>query len=136
VSQRSDRRSTCPVACTLDLIGDRWTLLIVRDLLGGKRTFDAFLESPERIATNVLADRLARLEGEGLVERASDADDGRRFIYRLTERGRGLGAVMRVMRDWGLEHLAGTSLEHFEAMRRGAKVESSPARRRSSGKAR
>lgn len=118
VTQRTDRRSTCPVASTLELIGDRWTLLIVRDLFGGKRRFDEFLDSPERIATNVLSDRLARLVAEDLVAREPDPNDGRRTLYRLTARGRSLGPVMGVMRDWGLKHLDGTSLEHFDAMRR------------------
>jgi DNA-binding HxlR family transcriptional regulator len=60
------RVSVCPVACTLDLFGDKWTLLIVRDLLSGKSHFKEFLASPEKIATNILAERLARLASNGL----------------------------------------------------------------------
>ena len=59
------RRSRCPVACTLDVLGDRWSLLVVRDVMRGKRRYAEFLESPEGIPTNILADRLKRLVGEG-----------------------------------------------------------------------
>ena len=61
------RRSVCPVACTLDLIGDKWTLLVIRDLMSGKSQFKDFLESPEGIATNILTSRLNRLLEHGLV---------------------------------------------------------------------
>ncbi len=61
------RRSACPMACTLDIVGDRWTLLVIRDLLTGKKRYSDFLASPEKIPTNILADRLRRLEREGLV---------------------------------------------------------------------
>ena len=113
----TERRSDCPIACTLDLVGDRWTLLVLRDLFGGKRRFDEFLASPEHIATNVLSERLARLERERLVTRERDPDDGRRVVYRLTERGKSLGAVMRAIADWGLAHLEGTSTDRFDSMR-------------------
>src|ERR671916_2191665 len=63
------RRSACPVACALDVVGDRWTLLVIRDLLAGKSRYGDFLASPEKIPTNILADRLKRLEREGLVSR-------------------------------------------------------------------
>jgi len=69
-----NRRSVCPVACTLDLFGDKWTLLIVRDLLSGKSHFKEFLASPEKIATNILAERLARLASNGLIERYPSSD--------------------------------------------------------------
>src|SRR5215475_12256984 len=77
------RRSDCAVACTLDLIGDRWTLLIVRDLVRGQRYFDDFLRSSEGIATNVLSARLRALCELGLVEKAPDPSDRRRCTYRL-----------------------------------------------------
>src|SRR5688500_2495382 len=89
------KRSPCPVACTLDLLGDRWTLLVARDLVMGKTTFDAFLSSPERIATNILADRLKLLADAGLVEKASDPRDGRRSTYRLTPRGESLRGLVQ-----------------------------------------
>lgn len=82
------KRSACPIAFALDLLGDRWTLLVVRDLaLGGKHTFSEMLASDEGIATNILADRLARLERNGLVRKRRDPRDGRRFRYDLTAAG-------------------------------------------------
>jgi DNA-binding HxlR family transcriptional regulator len=104
----TERRSDCPVACVLDLVGDRWTLLVLRDLFLGKRRFDEFRRSPEGIATNVLSDRLARLEREGLVTRHRDEEDARRVLYALTPRGKSLGPVMRAIARWGLEHVEGT----------------------------
>lgn len=103
-----ERRSDCPVACVLDLVGDRWTLLVLRDLFLGKRRFDEFRRSPEGIATNVLSDRLARLEREGFVTRHRDPEDARRVLYALTPRGKSLDPVMRAIARWGLEHLEGT----------------------------
>src|SRR5205814_1086347 len=81
---RPARRSDCAVACTLDIIGDRWTLLIVRDLLRGKRYFDEFLRAPEGIATNVLSARLRALCAQGWVEKTPDPSDQRRYTYRLS----------------------------------------------------
>ena len=102
------RRSTCPVACTLDLIGDKWTLLIVRDLMSGKSHFKEFLASPERIATNILAERLARLAASGLIERYPSDDIAGREAYRLTEQGRSLRALLGQLKAWGLQHIPGT----------------------------
>lgn len=110
------RRSDCPVASTLDLIGDRWTLLVLRDLLGGKSRFDQFMSSPEGIASNVLAERLARLEGERLILRQRDPEDGRRVEYRLTDRGKSLLPVILAVRDWGMQHIPGSSMRQFAAM--------------------
>ena len=102
-----ERRSCCPVACTLDLIGDRWTLLVVRDLFAGKTRFSEFARSPERIATNILSDRLEQLVQHRLVEKRTNAA-GTRATYHLTERGRSLRTVLGTVRDWGLAHLEGT----------------------------
>lgn len=99
-------------------MGDRWTLLIYRDLAAGKRRFESFLESKEGIATNVLADRLKRLEQHKLIASAPDPADRRRVVYRLTARGKSLGPVMLALRDWGLAHLPGTSAAEFERTRR------------------
>ena len=98
-------RSDCPIACTLDLIGDRWTLLVVRDLMMGKRRFSQFLASGEGIKTNILADRLKRLERTGLVERSRYQDRPPRYEYQLTEAGRDLSPVLRVVSSWGRAHL-------------------------------
>lgn len=103
-------RSTCPVACSLDIIGDRWTLLVVRDLIAGKRRFGQFLESKERIPTNILADRLKRLEREGLVETTPYSDKPVRVDYHLTKKGRALGRTLSAIADWGLEQFPGTSV--------------------------
>lgn len=102
------RRSVCPIACTLDLVGDRWTLLVVRDLMSGKSHFKEFLASPEGIATNILAERLARLTDSGLAERYPSGDVGGRDAYRLTEKGRALRGLMAQMKAWGLRHVDGT----------------------------
>ena len=102
------RRSPCPVACTLDLLGDRWTLLVVRDLFLGRTRFKEFAASPEGIATNVLADRLERLVSQGLVDRLVDGADHQRPRYVLTERGRSLEPVLESVVRWGLENLEGT----------------------------
>jgi DNA-binding HxlR family transcriptional regulator len=104
------KRSTCPVACVLDLIGDKWTLLIVRDLACGKSQFKEFAASPEGIATNILSDRLARLVAAGLVETFPAADAPSRAAYRLTARGRSLGPIVAAMAEWGLAHVRGTAM--------------------------
>ena len=111
------RRSPCPIACTLDLLGDRWTLLVVRDLLfAGKRRFDEFLASPEGIATNVLTERLRRLVDAGLVERIASETHRARGTYQLTPRGESLRPVLRAMADWGLANLPKTSVEEARAL--------------------
>ncbi len=101
-------RSGCPVACSLDIVGDRWTLLIVRDLLAGKRRFGEFLESPERIPTNILSDRLRRLQHERLVEALPYSQHPRRFEYSLSPEGRALGGTLAALADWGEHHFPGT----------------------------
>ncbi len=106
--QGENRRSVCPVACSLDLFGDKWTLLIVRDLLRGKSHFKEFLASPEKIATNILANRLARLAANGVVERYPSSDIAGREAYRLTEKGRSLRGLMGQLKAWGLDHIDGT----------------------------
>ena len=107
-AQVEQRRSVCPVACTLDLFGDKWTLLIVRDLLGGKSHFKEFLASPEKIATNILAERLTRLSSHGIIERYASSDIAGREAYRLTEKGRSLRGLLAQMKTWGLDHIDGT----------------------------
>lgn len=102
------RRSPCPVACALDLFGDRWTLLVIRDLFLGKRRFEEFLASPEGIATNILTDRLKSLTTHGLLKRSADPEDGRRVLYELTERGRSTKDVLMPLARWGLAQCRGT----------------------------
>jgi DNA-binding HxlR family transcriptional regulator len=107
-AQNENRRSVCPVACSLDLFGDKWTLLIVRDLLRGKSHYKEFLASPEKIATNILAERLSRLASNGLIERYPSTDIAGREAYRLTEKGRSLRGLMVQLKAWGLDHIDGT----------------------------
>jgi DNA-binding HxlR family transcriptional regulator len=102
------RRSNCPIACSLDLLGDRWTLLVIRDLLQGKTRYSEFLASPEKIATNILAERLRRLETAGLVSTAHYGGHSRRVEYQLTPAGRDLGPVLFSLVDWGERHVPGT----------------------------
>lgn len=105
-----ENRSHCPVACTLDLIGDRWTLLVIRDLIFGKHYFDEFLASPEGIATNILAARLKFLEEEGLAISERDPGDRRRVRYELTERGKSLRRLLAGVARWGLKNIPGTKM--------------------------
>lgn len=107
-NQLSERRSPCPVACALDLFGDRWTLLVIRDLFLGSTRFKDFASSPEKIPTNILSDRLARLLEGGLVERVPASSGSKRLAYRLTEKGFSLKPILLSIRDWGLEWEPGT----------------------------
>ena len=102
------RRSSCAVACTLDLVGDRWSLLLIRDLLGGRKRFGELLAAPEAIPTNILAERLDRLEQHLLVRRMRYSSHPPRFEYELTTKGRELGRPVAALADWGLRHIAGT----------------------------
>lgn len=94
-------RSECPVARTLDLLGDRWSLLIVRDMLLGSSKFQQFLASPENIPTNILSRRLKLLESSGLIKATLYQRHPPRFAYTLTEKGKKLGSVVRAIADWG-----------------------------------
>jgi DNA-binding HxlR family transcriptional regulator len=102
------QRSFCPVACSLDLIGDRWTLLVIRDLFQGKTRFGDFLISPEHIPTNILAERLKRLETAGLIQSVAYTQRPPRFEYHLTEPGRQLEPVIDALATWGLGQFPGT----------------------------
>jgi DNA-binding HxlR family transcriptional regulator len=104
---RAPRRSRCPVACTLDVLGDRWTLLVVRDLIRGKRRFAELVESAERIPTNILADRLKRLVGLGVIRSRRYSDPPPRLEYQLTAKGEDLRQVLRAMVEWGIKHAGG-----------------------------
>lgn len=104
----TSRRSPCPVSCTLDLLGDRWTLLVVRDLLAGKQRFEEFLASPEGISTNILTERLRRLEKAGLVTKQQYGSHSRRMAYQLTPAGQGLREVLLAVARWGQQHLDDT----------------------------
>jgi DNA-binding HxlR family transcriptional regulator len=96
------RRSACPVAHSLDIFGDRWTLLVIRDLFFGRTRFKEFAASPEGIPTNILTDRLERLLARGMIQQMPAEDGTKRMAYRLTKRGKALGPILKAMRDWGL----------------------------------
>ncbi len=99
------RRSGCPVVFALDVFGDRWTFLVVRDLImRGFTTYGEFLNAGEGISTNILADRLRRLEAEGIVTKHDDPEHGARYRYRLTDKGLGLIPVLVEMIRWSSRH--------------------------------
>ena len=98
-------RSACPIAIALDVLGDRWSLLIVRDLMfGGPRGFRELAEADEAIATNILADRLERLTRAGIVARRRHGDDRRRVRYGLTAKGMDLAPVLCEIVLWSARH--------------------------------
>ncbi|MBZ5547954.1 MAG: helix-turn-helix transcriptional regulator [Acidobacteriia bacterium] len=102
---RTRRRSGCPLNASVEMLGDRWSLLIIRDMmLRGSRTYKEFLNSHERIATNILADRLRRLENYGILATERDPSDGRKLIYRLTPKGIDLAPVLTEMVLWAARH--------------------------------
>ena len=99
------RRSGCPLNASVEMLGDRWSLLIIRDMmLRGFRTYKEFLESYEGIATNILADRLRRLQGYGIISAEPDPSDGRKLIYLLTGKGIDLAPVLTEMVLWAAGH--------------------------------
>jgi DNA-binding HxlR family transcriptional regulator len=102
------RRSPCPIACTLDIIGDKWTLLVIRDMVLGRSHYKQFLESPEGIATNILADRLVKLVDAGLVEKYPSTVVPGRDAYRLTKKGETLRPILKSIVRWGLKNVDGT----------------------------
>ena len=99
-------RSECPIATSLDIVGDKWTLLVLRDLLDGKTRFSEFERSPESIPTNILTERLRRLVVHGLAERVQGA--GRRVDYLVTDKGEAMRSVLLALADWGNANVAGT----------------------------
>ena len=99
-SRQQEPRSRCPITNTLDIVGDRWTLIILRDMLNGKKRFSEFLDSPERITTNVLTDRLGLMEAAGLVSKTPYQLRPKRFEYKLTEKGLGLLPVLQEICRW------------------------------------
>jgi DNA-binding HxlR family transcriptional regulator len=109
------QRSPCPIACTLDLIGDRWTLLVIRDMMFfGKQRFEEFLESPEGISTNILTNRLKSLEQMGFIEKQPYSNHPRRMNYQLTEQGKNLRPVLKAMIAWGLQYIPDTKVPDSE----------------------
>lgn len=110
------RRSGCPLNASVEILGDRWSLLIVRDMmLRNFRSYKEFLESHEKIATNILADRLRTLEAHGIISTERDPSDGRKVIYTLTAKGIDLAPVLTEMVLWAAGH---EETENQELVRR------------------
>ncbi len=103
--QDTHSRSACPVTFALDTFGDKWSLLIVRDLMfRGRKTYGEFLEAGDGISTNILADRLKCLELADIIHKSRDADNRRKYIYRLTEKGLALMPILLEMVRWSGEY--------------------------------
>jgi DNA-binding HxlR family transcriptional regulator len=99
------RRSECPLNASVEMLGDRWSLLIIRDMmLRGARTYKTFMECYEGIATNILADRLRKLTANGIITTEPDPSDGRKVICRLTPKGIDLAPVLTEMVLWAAAH--------------------------------
>jgi DNA-binding HxlR family transcriptional regulator len=99
------RRSRCPLNASVEILGDRWSLLIIRDMmLRGFRTYKEFLDSYEGIATNILADRLRKLMAHGIITTQRNPSDGRKVIYSLTPKGIDLAPVLTEMVLWAAAH--------------------------------
>jgi DNA-binding HxlR family transcriptional regulator len=101
-------RSSCPITNVLDLLGDKWTLLVIRDLVLGKRRYQEFLTSPEEIASNILAERLNKLLGAGLISRRAYQRNPTRYEYLLTKKGKGLEPILEAILVWGKKQFPGT----------------------------
>jgi len=103
--RKAKRRSECPLNASVEMLGDRWSLLIIRDMmLRGSRTYKDFLDCYEGIATNILADRLRKLVANGIVATAPDPADGRKQTYLLTPKGIDLAPVLTEMVLWAAAH--------------------------------
>lgn len=103
--KKQPRRSDCPISFLLETLGDTWSLLIVRDMVYfGKKTYGEFLESEEGIATNILANRLAKLEQNGILVKKTHPDDKRKELYSLTEKGLDLIPILLEMANWSAKH--------------------------------
>jgi DNA-binding HxlR family transcriptional regulator len=103
--KRDYEGQNCSIAKTLEIVGERWTLLIIRDVFLGLRRFDQ-LQASLGVARNVLTDRLNRLVEEGILERVPYSERPPRFEYRLTDKGRELGVALTALRQWGDDHLS------------------------------
>ena len=103
--ENKKRQTGCPIAFGLDTFGDRWSLLIIREvMLRGKKTYSEFMEAEEGIASNILIDRLKHLEAEGILDKSRDPDNRRSFIYALTKKGRDLAPIILEIIIWSGAH--------------------------------
>jgi DNA-binding HxlR family transcriptional regulator len=103
------QRSACPITNSLDILGDRWSLVLVRDLMfRGKREYGELLNSEEGISSSVLADRLEQLQNTGMIRKTGHPDDLKKYRYHLTEKGIELLPLMINLALWGIRHVSGT----------------------------
>jgi len=102
------RRSRCPVSCSLEIFGDRWTLLVIRDLLLGRSRFKDFVTSPEGIPTNILSERLARLVEHRVIRKVRSDSGSKHMAYQLTDKGHALAPIVLAIKEWGLTWERGT----------------------------
>jgi DNA-binding HxlR family transcriptional regulator len=101
------KRSDCPISCSLDVLGDKWSLLIIRDImLRGKVSYSEFLTSEEKIASNILVSRLTVLEAENIVLKEVSPSNKSKFIYSLTQKGIDLLPIVIELMDWGAKYNA------------------------------
>ena len=98
-------RSSCPVASALDVVGDKWSLVVFRTIFAGRHRFHELADIAEKISTNILADRLNRLERYGLISKAPYPDNPKRYEYHLTERGADLLPALQQFGDWSRRHM-------------------------------
>ncbi len=110
------KRSPCPLAVTLDIVGDKWSLIVIRDLFRGVSRYNDFLKSPEDMTTNILAERLKRLEGHGLISKSAYQENPVRHEYALTKKGRALGPVLREIVHWANAYYPGTIKPSFDKL--------------------
>ena len=105
--KKAKKRSDCPISCSLDIWGDKWSLLIIRDLMFAKEcTYGDFLKSEEKIATNILASRLQSLEDNKLIEKMEHPDSKAKVLYRLTRKGIDLLPIMIEINLWAEKHFS------------------------------
>ena len=101
----NNKRSDCPISCSLDVFGDKWSLLIIRDImLRGKVSYSEFLCSEEKIASNILVNRLGVLEAEDMVVKEVSPVNKSKFVYRLTQKGIDLLPIVIEIMDWGAKY--------------------------------
>ena len=103
------QRSDCPIACALDVIGDKWTMLVVRDLFRGKKRFSEFMDVGEGMKSNILANRLKRLERSGLLVKSPYQDNPVRYEYQLSASGQDLLPLMKEIIYWANRNIPGTT---------------------------
>lgn len=110
MKNRLPRRSDCPISFALDMLGDKWSLLIIRDLMfKGKKYYGEFSQSEERISTNILAERLERLEAKGFISKTRDSENHSKYEYRLTQKGVDLLPVLLDIIAWSAKYDADTA---------------------------